>query len=186
MNEQQQSGEQPEIRPRVYVASLSDYNDMRLHGVWLDAAQSVEELDRAVQDMLDNSQHPGAEEYAVHDHEGWHGWTPAEFSPLGAIAAVGAGLVEHGPAFGHWIAYLGEVDDGTEGRFEEAFLGEWPSVLSYAENLTEDLGLQITVEPEPWSHYVSFDHQALARDLEIELHVAEADDGGVYLFDPNA
>ena len=30
--------------PRIYVASLSDYNAGRLHGVWIDAAEELDEI----------------------------------------------------------------------------------------------------------------------------------------------
>ncbi|MEM9520400.1 MAG: antirestriction protein ArdA [Actinomycetota bacterium] len=172
------------IRPRIYVASVADYNNGHLHGKWLDAAQPVEDLNDQVNAMLRTSTQPNAEEYAIHDHEGWHGWTPNEYTALGTIARAGAGLVEHGPAFGHWLHYTGEITDDATERFEGAYLGEWTSMLDYAEHLTEDIGVSIQVDPESWSHYVHFDHQTLARDLEVELHAADSRIGGIFLFDP--
>lgn len=53
--------------PRIYVASLSDYNAGRLHGSWLDANQPVDQLNDGVQAMLASSTEPLAEEYAIHD-----------------------------------------------------------------------------------------------------------------------
>ena len=64
------AGEQPESaaapeetkpRPRIYVASLSDYNAGVLHGVWLDATQDEEELQAGITAMLDASRESVAE-----------------------------------------------------------------------------------------------------------------------------
>src|SRR5580704_284540 len=57
--------------PRIYVASLSDYNAGRLHGAWISAAQTAEELSESVQEMLNSSPSPGAEEFAIHDFDGF-------------------------------------------------------------------------------------------------------------------
>ncbi len=56
------------VPPRVYVASLSDYNASRLHGQWIDAAQEPGEI---ITSMLSESRDPGAEEWAIHDFEDW-------------------------------------------------------------------------------------------------------------------
>ncbi len=175
---------EPRPGPRIYVASLSDYNAGRLHGRWLEADQPVEDLHEQTQDMLGRSSAPDAEEYAIHDHEGWHGWTPTEYEALGTIARVAAGISEHGPAFGHWIDFPGEIEEEAETRFESAFKGQWSSMRAYADELVEDMGVRITVEPEAWAHYVGFDVEALARDLRSELHIADDGDGGLYVFDP--
>ena len=46
---------QREERPRIYVASLSDYNEGILHGAWIDADQELGALYEAVDAMLDSS-----------------------------------------------------------------------------------------------------------------------------------
>jgi hypothetical protein len=57
---------EPEGRvPRIYVASLSDYNAGRLHGVWLDATEDYDTLSTGVAQMLAASPEPGAEDRAV-------------------------------------------------------------------------------------------------------------------------
>lgn len=64
---------------RIYVASLSDYNNGRLEGKWLDLADysDASELMEAIQKMLDeltekykNIDGEVREEFAVHDYEG--------------------------------------------------------------------------------------------------------------------
>lgn len=82
-------------------------------------------------------------------------------------------------AYGAWREWNGTAKSE---EFEDDFLGEWPSVLAYAESLTDDVGLTITVDPSSWESYVRFDHQAFARDLEFELHQADTPNGNVWLF----
>lgn len=62
---------------RIYVASLSDYNDGRLEGKWFDLADysNASELMEAIQEMLDDltkkyNDGEVREEWAVHDYEG--------------------------------------------------------------------------------------------------------------------
>jgi hypothetical protein len=87
------------IQPRIYVASLSDYNNGALHGVWLNADQDSGELHAAVQRMLEYSQFPGAEEYAIHDYEGFQGFELHEYEPLATVARLAKGIVEQGEPY---------------------------------------------------------------------------------------
>ncbi len=47
-----------ELAPRIYVASLSDYNAGRLHGAWLNAAQESADLHADIAAMLAQSREP--------------------------------------------------------------------------------------------------------------------------------
>ena len=55
--------------PRIYVASLSDYNAGRLHGRWIDATQSADTIREELSQMLAESQEPIAEEWAIHAYD---------------------------------------------------------------------------------------------------------------------
>ncbi|MGA8726017.1 MAG: antirestriction protein ArdA [Acidimicrobiales bacterium] len=167
--------------PNIYVASLSDYNDGRLHGSWIDASQSADELHAAVQGMLDHSPIGGAEEYAIHDYEGFGPWRPSEYESIEAVAAVANGIAEFGPAFAHYVALRGTEED-TLSDFEDHYLGHYESAEAYAEELLEDLGISIQV-PSGFEPYVQLDVAAYARDLELggDIELSEGD-GGVYIF----
>ena len=66
---------EPERRPpSIYVASLSDYNHGRLHGVWIDATMPLEDMWAATAHMLAQADNPGAEEIAIHDHADFGAW----------------------------------------------------------------------------------------------------------------
>src|SRR5438876_2219112 len=130
---------QPKERPRIYVASLSDYNDGILHGVWINADQEADELYGAVEAMLEESEQPWAEEWAIHDYEGFGPLHLSEYESLDTISRVALGITEHGLAFAAWASLSGDEVE-THRRFDEAYRGHWPSAVDYAEELLDDLG----------------------------------------------
>jgi antirestriction protein len=182
------SGERaPALAPRIYVASLSDYNAGRLHGEWIDAAVDSAELAESVQAMLRSSPEPGAEEWAIHDYEGFGPLRLEEYESLETVSAVALGIAEHGPAFAHWAALIGTNDREALARFEDAYLGHWATLEAYAEELLDDIGINRDIEeaiPEHLQPYVTVDVEGMARDMEFggQITTSTGDDG-VYIFD---
>ena len=177
----------PQLRPRIYVASLSDYNAGQLHGEWIDAAQPVELLEAAVSAMLAASPSPMAEEWAIHDYDDFKGIGLGEFESLEVVSRLAGGLVEHGRAFGAWADHVGSDTEEVSG-FEEAFRGEWPSLEAYAQELLSDLGLEDILDrlvPDWLSSYVTVDAAGFGRDLVLggDLVVRETTAGTVWIFD---
>lgn len=190
-HEQERQHEQgPREQPRIYVASLSDYNAGRLYGAWLDAAQEPEALLAGISAMLAASPEPGAEEWAIHDYEQFGGLRLSEYESVEMVSRIATGMVEHGPAFGAWAEYLGRDSwDGLE-RFEDCYQGRWESLTDYAEDLLESIGVDDIIEravPEYLQPYVTVDAEAFGRDLSYngEVYVVEDDPaGGVFVFTP--
>jgi len=171
--------------PRVYVACLAAYNNGCLHGAWIDADQPADELHEAVQRMLAASPEPGAEEWAIHDFEGFGELRLGEYESLERVAAIAAGIAEHGEAFTSWLSYDSDRDPVDTSAFEDAYLGEWDSLRAYAEDYAEQTGMYDAAE-KSGSTYVVVDIDMLTRDLDIELYTVESDSHTVYVFDPNA
>lgn len=177
---------EPASRPRIYAASLSDYNAGRLHGAWIDADRDAEELHEQVAAMLDRSPEPRAEEWAIHDYEGFGPLRLSEYESLERIAALAKGIAEHGPAFAHWVALSGAQDADPGEGFEELYLGQWRSLDEYAEHLLSDLGYEELLEraiPENLRPYINIDFARYGRDLQLggDIAVSEGDEG-VYVF----
>ena len=137
----EQHEQEPRIRPRIYVASLSDYNAGRLHGAWLDAAQEPDALWAGINEMLARSPEPGAEEWAIHDYEAFCGVRLGEYESIESVSKIALGIAEHGPAFGAWADYLGRSSWEDLDRFEDCYQGRWDSVSDYAEDFLDALGL---------------------------------------------
>ncbi len=178
-----------EQRPRIYVASLTDYNSGILHGTWIDADQEADELYAAVNGMLARSPSDQAEEFAVHDFEHFGDYDVHEYDSLDWISRVARGISENGLAFAAW-AQRCDHDEDELADFEQAYLGEWESRTQYATELLEDLGYVHAIEnvvPDGLQPYVRIDFDAFARDLELndEITVVEHA-GGVWIFEGEA
>jgi antirestriction protein len=189
-NEHQDDQTNPEeerkAQPRIYVASLADYNEGRLHGEWIDAAQDEEELERCVKEMLARSPSPGAEEWAIHDYEGFGLLRLDEFESLASVAKVASGIAEHGPAFAAWAAHVGADSEAID-EFEDAYMGEWESAVAFAEEMLDDMGHVEEIMrgvPAHLAAYVQIDYEGFVRDLvrNGELATLEKPDGGIYVF----
>lgn len=125
-------------RPRIYVASLSDYNSGRLVGEWIDLdGKSVEDVESEIQNMLKGSEMP-AEEWAIHDNDNFDDIGLGEHESIERVVKVADMLDEHGPAFAGW--YVNETRDVDDlDNFTDEYLGEWGNLGDYARELAEDL-----------------------------------------------
>lgn len=180
----------PADRPRIYVASLSDYNNGRLHGVWLEATSEPSELHEQITAMLATSTEPGAEEYAIHDYENFGPAQIHEFDSIDLVTRLARGIAEHGFAFAAW-ADVHEGDEAQWDTFSEAYLGHFDSITDYADQLIDDLGYTERLEalvPDHLIPYVAIDTAQLGRDLYYggDINTVTADDGGIWVFDGHA
>ena len=82
--------------PRIYVACLAAYNNGHLYGAWIDADQDANEIRDEIAAMLARSPIKGAEEYAIHDYEGFEGVPIKEYASIDSVARMGAFIAEHG------------------------------------------------------------------------------------------
>lgn len=165
---------------RIYVASLSDYNAGILHGAWIDCeGKDAADLMEEVQAMLRASptahrEGLRAEEFAIHDHEGF-GNLIKEFTSLLTIAE----LVEVHDELGddQWKVYLGWVEDLGDVRdaddFRDAYQGIYRSLGDWAYELHQDCGSEILKEYE---NYIDWD--AMGRDAEINGDIFSVDVAG--------
>lgn len=183
------AGAEEQQRPelRIYVASLADYNAGRLHGVWVDATQGAEQIEAEIASMLERSREPSAEEWAIHDYEGFGDVRLSESESIDRISQLAEGIADEGMAFATWISACSPSEETTD-RFEEAFLGHFPSREAYAEHSVDDFGYQDLIDqaiPEYLAPYVRFDADSYARDIELggDVTIADASDGSIYVFD---
>lgn len=179
---------EPDLPPRIYVASLADYNAGRLHGVWMDASRPVEELQADISAMLERSPEPIAEEWAIHDYDGFYDVRLSEYESLEVVAALAKGIWEAGAAFAAWASLAGN-DLDTLHRFEDAFLGTWDRVEDYAEELLDGIGAICELDKlDGWLRpYVKLDIEGFARDLQLGGDITTVEDRGkVHIFDGRA
>lgn len=164
---------------RIYVASLSDYNDGIPHGDWitLNDFSSVDEVWEAINSMLAASptaraEGVPAEEWAIHAYEGFAELTVSQTEDIDTLwyAHELLGTLDdmEYEAFSEWLPWArsGNVSDVTHENledFRDAFCGRYESERAYAEELVSDMGVLDNCGNELLSSY--FDYDALARDL---------------------
>ena len=182
---------EPRDGPRIYVASLSDYNAGLLHGQWIEAVDDAETMQDEIDSMLQTSPTTArygeiAEEWAIHDYEGFGQLRLDENEALSTVAKLAAGINSHGLAFAAWVARVDERSDDLIEQFEDRYQGQWESVESYAEHLLEELDAEriVTEAPEWLQPYLKLDVAGFARDLEIggDITTAETTEGGVWVW----
>ncbi len=191
---QQQPGaeqhEQPTPPPRIWVGSMSDYNNGILHGAWIDAARDPAQLQADIDTMLAASPWTArtgepAEEWGVFDFDNFGACRIDQHENLDWISAVARGIQQHGLAFAAWADVVEEPERLSQ--FDEAYQGHYDSVTAYVEQLINDLGydeLLDRVVPTSLRPYVKIDVDATARDLLFggDLHALQATEGGVWIF----
>ncbi len=167
-----------QLKPMIYVACLAAYNAGTLHGEWIDAAQDVEALNESVQEILKQSPEQFAEEWAIHDYEGFGDIRIAEYHGLAEVSRLALLVEEHGEAFAAYAAHVGQ-ETATQDAFFDAYSGHWESELAYAEHLFDELYLHEI--PEHVRYYV--DYEAFSRDLFMDGYFSvSASDHGVHVF----
>ena len=172
-------------RPRIYVASLADYNAGRLVGTWIEADQQPEELQAAVSAMLARSSESVAEEWAIHSYEGFGTLRLSEYESLETVARLAAGIAEHGPAFAALAEIVGADQEDVLRHFEDQYLGAFESMTDFARQFCDDLGWETKLGqlPEGLRRYVEIDYEQLGFDLATELDGVSNGEGGIYVFD---
>jgi antirestriction protein len=194
--------------PKVWIADLAAYNNGKLHGRWVDATD-VDELNEAKDAILASSPEPHAEEWAIHDYDGFGALTHklGEYASFELIAKIGALIEGFGDEF---IAYVDAVepdlDDVDERSFQDARRGAWDSEEDWARDRVENLGYEgvspgeyVLKDRGGWGYgdagainvlELLMDHldfAMIARDCSANGEVDFATvNGTVYAFDPNA
>ena len=178
------------VSPQIWVASLADYNNGRLHGAWINAAQEEADLQADIDAVLASSPLTAetgepAEEWAIFDYDGFGRLRIDEHESLRWISLVGKGIAEHGLAF---AAYADVVEEEELlAGFADDYLGHYESFKAYLEQRVNDLcydRILDEVVPPSIRPYVKIDLAATANDLlqKGDLHALPAPDGGVWIF----
>jgi antirestriction protein len=170
--------------PRIYVASLADYNSGRLLGRWIDADQEAEAIHAEIQAILATSPDLIAEEWAIHDHEGFGPWSPREYESIETVAAVARWIADVGEVFGGLMNHLGDLDEAAR-YMGEAYRGEWDSLQDYVESFIDDIyGHELNKLPEILRYHI--DYEGIARDFELSGDIFTIElDHKVHVFDSN-
>ena len=164
-------------RPRIYVACLAAYNNGRLHGAWI-VATTPDEIMAGVRTMLAASPEPDAEEWAIHDYEGFQGASLSEYAPFETVCDLADFLGEHGEVGAKLYRHFGDDLEQARAAFED-YAGEYRSAADFAEEFIRETGTEI---PASLDYYI--DWTALARDMALngEIMVFQTGFDEVHVF----
>ncbi|MBI1278441.1 MAG: antirestriction protein ArdA [Anaerolineaceae bacterium] len=123
---------------RIYVACLASYNNGILHGAWIDADQDAESIFADVQTMLAASPMSDAEEWAIHDYEGFYGCSLSESEGFEQVSKLAMFLAEQGRLGAELVSHFGGSLDEARQALEENYCGEYTSLADFAEELTAE------------------------------------------------
>lgn len=169
------------LEPRVWVGCLCCYNGGRLRGVWITAAEMVDELvaDAVTFKGLGVSSDRGTlcavcggEEWDIMDYEN----VPRDnrtvrgfMDNADALASIDEDLLGRLLVLEGWLG--GESFNGLFQYDEDNYCGQWDTFKEYAENYAEEVG-DWDAMPERLRDY--FDIERYARDLAYDYYFDEA------------
>lgn len=147
-------------QPRIYVACLAAYNSGILHGEWIDAVQDVDDIWSGIRAMLAASPVKDAEEWAIHDYEGFGNVRLSEYQGIETVQDLALFIGEHGDLGAAVLAHFdNDLDDARNAM--ENYRGCYTSLADYAAELTEET-MKI---PPQLEHYIDYD--SMGRDMEL-------------------
>ena len=145
---------------RIYVACLAAYNNGILHGHWIDATQSPEDIRDGINQMLKCSPIDDAEEWAIHDYDGFGTCYLSECEDIQTVSLLAMFIEEHGELGAELYSHFGDLECASK-AMEDSYCGCYESIADYARYLTEDT----TCIPDNLSHYI--DYESMGRDMAI-------------------
>lgn len=146
---------------RIYVACLAAYNNGILHGAWIDATDDLDSIWDQINTMLKASPIEDAEEHAIHDYEGFDGYSVSEYEGIENIHDIASFIEEHLDFAGELLSHFcGNLDEARRAA-EECHTGCYRSLEDYAQELTE----QTSEVPQHLELYI--DYERMGRDMEM-------------------
>lgn len=147
---------------QIYVADLAAYNSGILRGVWIDLDEHSYDPDTVqltIEKMLEGSPCELAEEYAIHDHEGFDD-SIGEFTSLGEVCEIAELIRDHGDAA---LAAL-SVGDGlvaAKKRLDNGYHAV-DSLSDFAMDYIDVCGYEVP-------SFVHVDWEATGKELAIDM-----------------
>lgn len=183
--------------PRIYVRCLSAYTHNLLHGLWVDATKSVDEIWDNINWMLSYS--PVAcrevcEEWMIHDFEGFGEYYPSEFDTVETIQHLATTIKKHGEVFSAYLEAeypcpARDIDDWNEvvEEFSTHFIGHFDSERDFAlksEEIDERYNFEAMEDQFPfWANHIDWDGVATDLFCSDYYSVRATDIGhGIYVF----
>jgi antirestriction protein len=164
--------------PRIFVVCLAAYNNGRLPGAWIETDRGKDHIWDGARAMLTVSPEPAAEEWAIHDHEGFEGASRSEYASFESDGALAELIIEHGAIGAKLYEYFGNDIAEARGAFNR-YAGAFASAADFANQVHEDIGTKF---PACLTHDI--DWKMLARDMSLggEILSFQTEMNRIYVF----
>ncbi|OEV13216.1 antirestriction protein ArdA [Streptomyces nanshensis] len=160
--------------PRIYVASLTDYNNSLLHGRWIDVDQTPDDINQEIAEMLALSPTARkfgekAEEFAIHDFDNFPGVELSEYESIDRVCAVAEILKEYPAAV---VSHMLRENENLEMEeiasiIEDIYIGEFSDHLdeihAVAEYMADDIESRGDL-PEIYRQHIGAIAESMAND----------------------
>lgn len=175
------------LEPKIYVACLASYNNGKLHGKWIDATLSGDEIQEEVNTMLAFSTEIHPEEWAIHDYQDFECINIDEWQSFDEVSEIANMLIDD-----RWDSELiasvyehlgsGTSPQDTLDYLDENYQGEFESLEHWAEQFLEDTGGLENV-PKNLFHYIDFDKYGRDADLGGDIFTLNTSNSkGIHIF----
>ena len=162
---------------KIYVACLAAYNNAQLYGAWIDATQEPDDIMGEVQAMLKKSPQPDAEEWAIHDYEGFCGIKLSKWEGFEQVHDYAAFIEEHGELGAEVWKHFDDLDEART-MLDDNYAGCYRSVADFAEELTAET----TQIPKSLTFYIDYDRMGRDMDMSGDILTIETAHDEVHIF----
>ena len=166
------------IEPRIYIADLAAYNAGILHGIWIDACQDIEDIQKQVRELLENSPVEDSEEYAIHDFEGFGSVRLSEYQGIYSAHEIACFIEQHGELGAELLNYFHENMEEALTALEDHYAGCHTSLEDFVQELTEET----TDIPENISFYIDYSRMAYDMEVSGDIYTIETGAREVHIF----
>ncbi len=166
------------MKTSISVADLAAYNNGKLHGVWIDACNVLDDILAQTHKMLADSPEGFAEEYAIHDHEGFDGYSVGEYEGINNVHEIACLIEEHQRLAGALLSqFNGNVEEARQ-ALEENYCGWYSSVADYAQEITEET----SEVPEHLAFYIDYERMGSDMEMSGDIYTIQTAHNEVHIF----
>ena len=164
--------------PKIYVADLAAYSGRHWHGVWIEVTEDQDDIQEQIQLMLKDSPLEDAEEWAIHDFEGFDGAAISEYEGIERVVNIAMFLNEYPDIGGALLSHVcGDLDE-SHNATEEQYHGCYRSLADYAQEITEE-----TSEiPKHLECYIDYDRMGRNMGISGDAFTIETAHDQVHIF----
>ena len=155
--------------PKVWIECLASYNSGNSVGRWVNVPETVEEMQELINEVLQNSKEPFAEEWAFHCHEYFEPFDVSEYESLDSLVKKAniINQITDIEAFKAWDSSDIDIENMTEEEIIEKFECEFLGVYEDEEDYSQ-------------AHVMmsSYQVESLLKQLKEELNSTGEGDNG--------